>query len=847
MSGNLFPNVPDDIAGLGTLALDLRWSWTPGAAVLWRAVDSAVWERTRNPVVLLKDASRDRLAALAADRNFRDALEALLAERRRSHDRVGWFHSVEGASELHGVAYFSLEFGVCPSLPIYAGGLGVLAGDILKTSSDLDIPVIGIGLLYKEGYFRQFINMKGEQEETSAVDEADTLPIEPALLPDGTPLRIGVELPGRTVTLKVWRATVGSVPLYLLDSDDPDNRPIDRCVTTKLYDTGNLGEDHVQTRLLQEILLGVGGWRLVQAMHPSIDVLHLNEGHCAWAIIARACHLAGRGHLDFRQALWATRAGTVFTTHTPVAAAFDSFPRDMVRRYVEPSLMAYGAKIDMNDVLELGADPKDPQGTFNMAFLAARGSLMTLAVSRLHEEETRRLFQKALGPYRPYCDMPVSHVTNAVHVPTWLSELAKRVWTRAGGESIWEYPPTNMTPAPTGLDFSDAELWAMRCVSRRRLVDFVRAALRRQTDAPPEDIANILDPDILTIGFARRFTEYKRPGLLLSDRARFERLLLNGTTPIQLVIAGKAHPSDEEGKRLLKQWVEVSRDPRYRTRVVFLADYDMATAQQLVAGVDLWINCPRRPMESSGTSGMKCLANGVLNCSSIDGWWAEARDDSSVGWSFGSEEGGLATIIDKFDAASLYRTLEEEIVPHFYERDEFGVPSKWIARVRESMTRLAPTFAGARMMRDYVQHAYLPLARALRARLQDDFAEAKDLEHWSEALRANWHAVQVGDAVGNLRSGASGAMWDMSVPVILGNIDPDWIQVELYADPPGEGAPAEIIVLHRGPAIDGPAKGYHYGGSIRMSRPAEHYTVRVVPHHRGAVVPIEQPLIAWQK
>jgi starch phosphorylase len=480
-----------------------------------------------------------------------------------------------------------------------------------------------------------------------------------------------------------------------------------------------------------------------------------------------------------------------------------------------------------------------------MAYLAVRGSLMTLAVSRVHGEVSRQLFQKPVYPRRPYCEVPVSHVTNGVHIPTWASAEAERLWTQAAGKDVWLSPPPGDEP-PRTLDIPDEELWAMRSASRGDLVEFVRATVARQTGEPgrePESKPDVLDPDILTLVFAKRFTEYKRPTLLLRDRERLDKLLFDENRPIQIVIAGKAHPADAEGKAMIKEWVDLARQPRYRHRIAFIEDYDVEVARELVAGSDVWVNYPRRPWEACGTSGMKVLVNGGIGFSVTDGWWEEAYDPS-VGWSIGGETGGLASLVDKRDATSLYDVLEHEIVPEFYDR-EAGLPRKWIARIRESMNRLTPKFGGARMMRDYVEKAYLPLARALRTRLAENFAEAKALDCWSRALDDGWHDLHIGDPDGNLRVTASGATWDLTVQVFLGNISPDAIRVELFADPPYPGGRAEVIELNRGRAINGTTNGYIYSGAIDMSRPPNHYTPRVVPCHPKARVPEEQPRITW--
>ena len=834
------PHLPDEITELQALALDLRWTWSHSADVLWASVDERLWERTHNPWTVLQSASPDRLKSLAAKREFREKLAGFVAEREHYLQTPGWFRGTEGASKLGGVAYLSMEFGLGAALPLYAGGLGILAGDFLKTASDLDVPIIGVGLLYQEGYFRQLIDNSGAQQEFYPYNEPAAMPISPVILPEGGWLRVAIELPGRTVQLRVWQAAVGRVKLYLLDSNDALNSPQERGISTKLYGGGT------EMRLMQEIVLGVGGWRVVEALHPEIEICHVNEGHAAFAIIERACHLAQKAGLSFWEALWATRAGNVFTTHTPVSAGFDRFPPAMLRKYLQPYVEGVldGRGIKMADVLALGrADPNDADEPFNMAFLAQRGSAMSIAVSRLHGEVSRRIFQP-LFPRWPSCEVPVIHVTNGVHIPTWDSPDADRVWTNAHGKDRWLSPP--LADGANALDLSDEELWAMRGAGRHRVVQVARANLAkkmRERGYEPEVVQRadtVLDPNVLTLGFARRFTEYKRPNLLLSDLSRFDELLHNDTRPVQIVVAGKAHPDDHFGKGLIQQWINLMRQPRYRRHIVFLEDYDISVAQELVQGVDVWINTPRRPWEACGTSGMKVLVNGGINCSTLDGWWDEAYDPG-VGWSIGDGGGGAAEDVDVRDAASLYDILENKIIPEFYDRDAEGLPRAWLNRIRNSMNKLTPVFGGARMIRDYIDKAYLPLAEAVRARLKDDCAQAKAMNQWSRTLHRRWQGLHIGSPLVN----RTDSTWHLSVPIYMGEVAPDSVRIELFADATAGFAP-EVILLHQEHAIPGSTNGYIYAGAVTSSRPLEDFTVRVVPYHPEAFLPAELPLIAWQ-
>ena len=833
------PNLPQELSALRTLALDLRWTWNHEGDALWARVDEQLWHRTRNPWSVLQNASRDRLHRLASDPGFCRKLDEFTTTRDSYYRRPGWF--AQQSTHLRKVAYFSMEFGLGAALPLYAGGLGVLAGDFLKTASDLDVPAIGVGLLYQEGYFRQIVGADGVQQELYPYNEPATMPIEPAILGDGSWLRIPLELPGRQVQLRVWQANVGRIKLYLLDSNDPLNSPVDRGITAKLYGGGP------EIRLMQEIALGIGGWRTVEALHPDVEICHINEGHAAFAIIERAHQFARKTRLNFWQALWATRAGNVFTTHTPVAAGFDAFAPKLLRTYlpyVEGDLVRRSVSLD--DMIGLGRiDPDNDDEPFNMAWLAQRGSALCLGVSRLHGEFSRRIFQP-LFPRWPACEIPVGHITNGVHVPTWDSYEADRIWTDCCGKERWRGLPEGLDKAITAVP--DETIWSMRGEGRQRLVRFVRRHLStqlRERGVAAETLGQaryVLDSNVLTIGFARRFTEYKRPDLLLRDPSRLERLLLDEERPIQLVVAGKAHPADLAGKNMIREWIDFAREPRHRSRVAFLEDYDIALARELVQGVDVWINTPRRPWEACGTSGMKVLVNGGLNCSILDGWWDEAFAPN-VGWSIGDERGGEAAEVDARDALSLYDTLESRIVPEFYDRDMEGLPRKWLARIRASMSVLTPAFASSRMMREYIEQAYLPLADALRRRLADDCAEAKALCKWSDGLRNHWPSLHIGQPTSVEENGA----WRFSAPIFLGEIAPQSVRVELFADEEPPLKPAEVIVLHQEQPIPGSAHGFIYAGEVSAVRPARDYTLRVVPCHNGAFVPSELPFISWQR
>jgi glycogen phosphorylase len=834
------PDLPDDLSALGNLALDLRWTWSHEADALWEDVDAELWRRTRNPWIVLQNTSSARLRALSADGSFLTKLRDFAAARETYYRRPGWFAERGYSERLKKSAYFSMEFGLGAALPLYAGGLGILAGDFLKTASDLGVPAIGVGLLYQEGYFRQIVDAGGMQQELYPYNEPATLPIEPVVRESGGWLRVPLELPGRIVLLRVWQVNVGRVKLYLLDSNDLLNTPADRGITAKLYGGGP------EIRLMQEIALGIGGWRVIEALHPDVEICHINEGHAAFAIIERAYQFALHSKLPFWEALWATRAGNVFTTHTPVAAGFDAFPAHLLRTYLpypESELALRG--VTLESLIDLGRiETGDPHEPFNMAWLAQRGSAACLGVSRLHGDFSRQIFEP-LFPRWPACEVPVGHITNGVHMPTWDSAGADRIWTDACGKERWRGISAQLGKQIARID--DESLWAMRGEARQQLVRNVRKHLAIQlrergfSGDATSLAASVLDPNILTLAFARRFTEYKRPNLLLRDRKRLARLLLDETRPVQIVVAGKAHPADRDGKEMVHAWIALARDPHLRRRVVFVEDYDIAIANEFVQGADVWINTPRRPWEACGTSGMKVLVNGGLNCSILDGWWAEAHEEG-LGWSIGDASGGEAGEVDHRDSMSLFATLESRIVPEFYDRDAEGLPRAWLERIRRSMSVLTPAFASSRMMRDYIEQAYLPLAAGYRARTADGCALAKALWQWSESLRSGWPDLHIGQP--NILRGEERLRF--SVPVFLGDVHPDFIHVELFAAEMNS-VPAEVIALHQEQAIPGSAHGYVYAGEVVGARPPEDYTLRIVPHHQSAWLPAELPLILWQR
>jgi starch phosphorylase len=825
-----FPRaLPQGIEVLGELALDTRWSWNHEADQLWKTIDPELWEATGNPWLILQSVSVRRLEQLARDDGFMNELSRLRNSREAYLRRRPWFDANHEQSALNTVAYFSMEFGLSEALPLYAGGLGILAGDHLKAASDLGVPLCGVGLLYQRGYFRQVIGADSKQVALFPYNNPAMLPIAPIRDAEGEWLKVSLELPGRKLHLRGWQVVVGRSMLYLLDSNDPLNRPADRGITGELYGGGP------ETRLLQELVLGMGGWRLLRELGVNCEVCHLNEGHAAFAILERAREFMRSAGCEFSAALHCTRAGNIFTTHTPVAAGFDRFAPALVSDYLGEYADDVG--IGISELLALGrANPNDSQEPFNMAYLAMHGCGRANAVSQLHRRVSRRIFQP-LFPRQPDAQVPIDYITNGVHVPSWDSAQADTFWTKNCGKSRWMGTLQELEDAVRGA--SDESFWNLRVESRKALVNALRKR-RLRPRVRVDDIRtaqiDLFNADALTLGLARRFTGYKRPNLLLFDPQRLTRILTNSERPVQLVIAGKAHPADSEGQNMVREWIEYTARPEVQGRAVFIEDYDLAVAAELVEGVDLWINTPRRPWEACGTSGMKLLVNGGLNLSVLDGWWAEAYSPE-VGWALGDgQEHDHSPAQDVEEARQLYRLLEDEVIPAFYERDAKGLPAKWIARVRASMATLTPRFSSNRMIREYVQY-YLAAADRLRRRAANSAALTRELEQWYSSLKHHWAEIRFG----NLQFVDHDHERMARVEVDPGGIDPDFIAVELYADAVGD-AVSECIPMVRRSAL---GHAWIYEATLGTVRSREDYTPRVVPVHPEAIIPLEAPEILW--
>jgi glycogen phosphorylase len=831
------PSLPPELSALEELAFNLRWSWDDQTRDLFRWVDPHLWDASvHDPVRMLGLVDRQRLEALAHDAGFKRFLGDVRDELQRYLDGERWFQS-RGDSPLDLVAYFSPEFGIAEAVPQYSGGLGVLAGDHLKTSSDLGVPLVGVGLLYRHGYFRQSLDADGWQQERYPLLDPHVMAL---TLCDG--VRISVDIAGVPLVAQVWKADVGRVPLYFLDADVDDNPDDIRAVTDRLY-----GGD-VEHRLRQEILLGIGGVQALQAVGVGAQVFHTNEGHAGFLGLERIRQLVTDQGLSYPEAIEAVRAGCIFTTHTPVPAGIDRFPRELMDKYFSAWCAEVGVGVD--DLMALGHRPSEPPDErFNMAVMGLRLAGQSNGVAQLHGEVSREMFAD-LWSDLPTDEIPITSITNGVHAHTWVSPEMADVFTRhvlpdwdEAGPAAWEQI----------FEMPDDELWRAREQGRERLVTFVRRRLKegaRARGLAGSDVAwadEVLDPRVLTIGFARRFATYKRATLLLSQPDRLKALLLSPDRPIQLVFAGKAHPADEAGKEMIRQIVAFSSDAEVRHRVVFVDDYDIAVARALYQGADVWLNNPRRPQEACGTSGMKSALNGGLNLSILDGWWHEMFDGDN-GWAISSaEDVDDIERRDELEASALFDLLERQVVPLFYETYGGPVPRRWLKRVRKSLTSLGPRVTASRMVADYVERLYEPTAARTDTLAADGLARARALAAWKQRVAEAWHGVHVDRVDGDMAAVELGASRDVEAVVSLGSLSADDVDVQLVHGPVGQGEELTertcVSMRPGGRADDDHAR---YVGSLECSRAGRYgLTVRIVPRHADLVDNSELGLAAW--
>lgn len=835
-------DLPEALQPLLRLSSNFRWTWHHRTRELFRSIDRSLFEKLgHNPVQLIREIPRERMAELSADRVFLSMLQECDEDLERYLSEPHWFQQTYPESDAK-IAYFCAEFGISESLPIYSGGLGVLAGDHLKAASDLGLPLIGVGLLYMKGYFRQFLTPDGWQQEYYPEYDFYQMPLVRMRREDGTPHRVEIEFPDRTVTCQIWRADVGRVQLYLLDSNVLENQPSDQMITDTLY-----GGDE-EMRLRQEMILGVGGMRALQTLGIKPTVCHMNEGHAAFLSIERIRQMVQDTGCDFKSALQVNRHGNVFTTHTPVPAGFDVFRPEMLEPYV--ANLAAQANCPFSDFLNMGSLAPATNAPFNMAVFAMANSNTVNGVSNLHASVSREMFHSRWPDY-PEEEVPIKPVTNGAHVGTWTCAKMTDLFDRYLGPA-WRHDSTNPEVWQKIYDVPDAELWAIRENQRGDLVRFVRRYLKDTGEkkgfgrATFSQVESILDPRILTIGFARRFATYKRATLMISDRERLRQLLFHGERPIQILIAGKSHPRDDGGKRLIQELHNFIQNDGGRTRMVFLEDYDMQVARMLVQGVDVWLNNPRRPMEASGTSGMKVVPNGALNCSILDGWWDEGYEPG-VGWAIG----GRMDIPDEnqqdwLDSRTLYHLLESEIAPTFYHRIDGAIPLGWVEMIKKSIATLTPKFAAARMVRDYAEQAYMPAHTAYQ-RLAQDSGRVADVLQWRERVLHAWDNVRILNVSDD--AGVSlplGRTVRIRAEVSLGGLSPEDVRVQAVVGKVGSQrdlVDANIIDLQPEPSPEGSV----FSGDVPCSDMGHRgYTVRMIPHNVDVAVPNELPLVRWE-
>ncbi|MEJ2209555.1 MAG: alpha-glucan family phosphorylase [Anaerolineae bacterium] len=847
----VIPSLPESLERLRDLAHNLWWSWNPEAIELFRRLDRDLWEDTdHNPVLMLGAIRQERLQQVAEDDGFRSHLDRVYREFERYMQYGGtWYAKAYAGREGVRIAYFSAEFGLTESLGIYAGGLGILAGDHLKSASDLGLPFVGVGLLYQQGYFRQYLNPDGWQQELYPNNDFYNLPLTLERQLSGAPLTITVDLPGRRVQAQIWRAQVGRVPLYLLDTNIQGNRPEDRDITDQLYG----GDDDVRIR--QEILLGIGGVRALEALGLRPTVCHMNEGHSAFLALERIRLMMDECHLSFAEAREAATGGHVFTTHTPVPAGIDWFHPDLLDRYFS----AYYPKLGLSrhEFLGLGRmNPDDPNGYFCMALLAMRLANKINGVSQLHAQVSRRMWQEA-WPQVPVDDIPITGITNGIHARSWISHDMADLYDRYLGPR-WIEHPAELEVWQRVMRIPDEELWRTHERRRERLVAFARRTLSRQLEqrgSRPAEIRRaeeVLDPEALTIGFARRFATYKRGTLLFHDLERLARIVGDRDRPVQIIFAGKAHPKDNPGKELIRQIIHHARRPEFRNRIVFIEDYDMVVARYLVQGVDVWLNTPRRPHEASGTSGMKATANGALNLSVLDGWWDEGYTPET-GWAIGRGEDyadDQAEYQDRVEANAIYDLLEKEIVPLFYERGRDGLPRGWITKMKAAMRDHAGVFNTNRMVRDYAESCYVPSATRSERLWAEEQRRAKALATWKAGIRQQWGQIRIGRVWTERPNGEDlkvGDQLQVQAEIYLGELKPTDVSVQLYYGPLDA---SNLIVNGRAlPTLIAQSKGkgtYVFAGAIPCRTSGQHgYALRILPAHEDLSGPFEMGLVLW--
>lgn len=839
------PNLPERLTPLLDIAYNLWWTWTPEAIYLFSDMDRDCWQRVgHNPVALLGAIEQPRLEELSRDEVFIARMEKVRSELERYLSSKTWYHKSDGHRGI--IAYFSAEFGIHESLPLYSGGLGLLAGDHMKSASDLGLPLVGVGLLYKHGYLTQYLNNDGWQLEKYPSNDFYRMPLTPVQREDGSYLIIDIPLADRTIFAKVWAMKVGRINIYFLDTDIMENSPEDREITSFLY-----GGD-IETRLRQEIVLGMGGIRALKEMGILPTVCHMNEGHSAFMAIERLRQVLKEEDLSFDEAFEAVRATNVFTTHTPVPAGIDRFPPELIQRYFEKIVGELG--ISMERFLGLGRiNPSNPSEPFCMAVLAIKLAFQTNGVSRLHGDVSRKMW-KDIWPRIPVHELPITHITNGIHTLGWLSSEMARLYQRYLG-SRWIDEPTNHSIWERVENIPNFELWRSKERLRDRLISFARKRLKRQLEekgAPRykmKEADEVLDPEALTIGFARRFATYKRATLLFHDIDRLKKILTNSERPVQLIFSGKAHPQDRGGKELIKRIYQVANMPEFRKHIVFIENYDIEVARYLVQGVDVWLNTPRRPLEASGTSGMKVTANGGINLSILDGWWVEGYNGAN-GWAIGGgEEYSDPNYQDEVESKLLYELLENTVIPLFYKRNSQDVPDDWIEMMKNSIMTICPFFNTNRMVEEYSNQFYLPALERWELFSDNGWKETRELCAWKKKITDIWPKVNIKNVeIQDNKKPKVGDRLPVSAFVDLAGLLPEEVRVEVYIGRSEEdghlscGTPLPLI-----PTGETDKSGAHiFSGKIFcLSSGRVAFTIRAYPFRKGLGHPFELGQLTW--
>lgn len=844
----VLPAIPEKLEELRNLAYNLHWAWNQDTQQLFRRIDRELWDDTHhNPVLLLGKVSQTRLEELANDEGFVSRVKRLSSNLSNYLQAGAWYQKQYSNIKDLNIIYFSAEFGLSECLQTYSGGLGVLSGDHLKSASDLGLPLTGVGLLYKEGYFQQYLSNDGWQQERYEINDFENLPMKPVFDKEKNPLILSVSFPGREVFFRVWRIDVGRTPLYLLDTNIPQNSTQDRKITETLYG-GN-----VETRIQQEMILGIGGFRTMMALGKKNFICHMNEGHSAFMALEKIRNLIQKEGLSFSEAKEVGFYSNIFTTHTPVPAGIDVFSNELVEKYFSDY---YRNQLGISDkeFYSLGTINKErASSVFNMAHLAMNTACYINGVSKLHSVVSRKLWASGFKDI-PFNEIPIDYVTNGVHIRSHLSREMDELFFQYLGES-WALDPSLTEPWQRIDKIPDVELWRTHERRRERLVAFARRRLVKQVKArggSEQEIklaAEILDPSALTIGFARRFATYKRAKLIFRDIERLADILGNTNAPVQLIISGKAHPKDEEGKRLIQEIYQIANEEVFRRKVVFIENYDMNVARYLVEGCDIWLNNPRRPLEASGTSGMKVIANGGLNFSILDGWWDEAYDPA-VGWRIGNgEEYEETEYQDEIESRMLYNTLEKEIIPMFYDRGDDKLPRRWISKMKASIKTLSPQFNTSRMVKEYTTKYYLPAYEKLTTLKSSGWSNAKKINEWKQMIKSNFSSIRIVE----MSSSASkkdlvvGDDLKVNAKVYLGNLTPKDVDVQIYYGPFDElDDPSRNSFISMRGSKNGVEGVYEFTGSVSCkSTGLQGYTIRILPRHDMMVNPHEMGLIFW--